>query len=377
MAAFSCEDFWNTDEDYWSEKEEIKDDKCELGNLDVISYHVPFFPIPNIFIVGSVKNDVVERNILPEKVCDGCITDRILVTTDFEVKNGLDGIQRNICVELMCFSNNHKKIRSIVGMNENFFKWTKTSFFKWKINSVMPKIVTDLSVQNQDDVIIGKKTVSILKCSNCTGWTWVFLEKVLEPDSGVYSMFIRCVKPSFFNVAVGVMAVSDARPFGDGGDETMYAKYHCHGELFQKGSSYGNHPWKEKDIVGLELDTAAHTLCFSVNGTCQPVSYAGVPARVLFAVCQLCRYANGYMLDGPVSQQRYVRYGVELHVSSAVQGRLSGRGDELEFLAFARHRAGASPLRCYWPLAPVYDPDRFGYKARVVDWNGGDKRLRR
>lgn len=363
MTAFSCEEFWNlNEEDYWNEVEDsvkmhdckISDDSNIIKPVNIINFPVPSF-------IAQTQPVIVEK-----KAKDDFLNIVVIVPDVFEVKNGFCGLQRNICVELICYSNNHKKIRAIIGMDEQNYSWTKKPFFKWKINSVIPKIVTDLSVQNANDVIVSEKTLSIQKCSNHSGWTWAFLDKVLESNHGVYSVFMRCIKPSFFNIAVGIMVVSETLPFGDCGDESMFAKYYCHGEVFQKGSSYGNHPWKENDIVGLELDTDERTLRFAVNGVRQALEYRGVPPRVLFCVCQQCRYANGYTSDGYM-QARYVRYGIELFVSPAVQRRLTGRGDELEFLAFARHRSGASPM-LRWAVAPAYDPDHYGYKPRVLEW---------
>lgn len=283
----------------------------------------------------------------------------------FEIKNGILGMLRDVCVKLMCVSSNHEKIRSLVGVDQEMYEYTKHPFFAWKVLNFIPPIVNNLKTQDKRDLMIGEKMVRILKSSNSSGWTWAFIDYAMESDTFIFHMNMRCLRPNVFDIGFGVMEVSDELPYGDTRNASKHALYHCHGEVFQNGGSDGNHLWRENDVIALEVDTRMRILRFYVNEELQPVAYCSVPTRLKFCVAEACQHTDYYSVEGAVM----IRFIHRLQVT-----RISSFGDEIEFLSFRRF-VTPPPLLC--PPAEVYDPDHYGYKARVVEWNYLDKKKRR
>lgn len=282
--------------------------------------------------------------------------DPILVPEEFELKNGILGIPSDLGIKLIyAFTSEEKKIRSIVAVNKEFFKRVKQSKIEFT-----PTLINDLKTQNEEDVIITNQKVSIVKCSNHTGWTWAFVDHILARSTSIFHLNLKYNRPSKFEKGFGVMEVNDELPYGDTKNAAMYCLYHNDGELVQNGSSDGNNPWKESDIVSIEVNTQDSTLHFSVNGRQQPVSYSSIPPRLRFCMAEMCRFVDGYHLANP--NMICARYMHRMHEVR----RLADSGDEIEIVSFRRF---TSEPKLQLPPADIYDPDHGGRQRRVVEWN--------
>lgn len=100
--------------------------------------------------------------------------------------------------------------------------------------------------------------------------------------------------------------------------------------LWQNGFSYGINSCTENDIASVEVDMDNRTIHFFVNNTLQPVSYSGVPSPII------------------------------------VYASVSKVGSVMEIISFEALQH--SSVLTSTPVAPIYDPDRQGLQARVVEW---------
>jgi hypothetical protein len=72
----------------------------------------------------------------------------------------------------------------------------------------------------------------------------------------------------------------------------LFIFYFWRGYIEQNGCIHGNNPYKENDIISIEVDTNKKTVHVFINNILQPISLCNVPFPLEIKVC-LCL---GYLL---------------------------------------------------------------------------------
>lgn len=207
----------------------------------------------------------------------------IMVSEEFEIKNGLLGIYRDVYFELVNKINGDKKIRNMIGVSQECYEWSKHDYFTWARGSVFPCIQKFFK---GDDVDISRLVVSISKWSGKRNWVYAFVDKII--DQGIWRIEGKYLKKRGFNpfLSLGIVEIVKKKIKAiDNWDFTP-----CFSELVNDGDfspvtfSYENILWDVVDVIALEVSIPTHTLHFFVNGILQPVAYCNIPAAIKFFI---------------------------------------------------------------------------------------------
>lgn len=301
----------------------------------------------------------------------------ILVDDDkFEVRGGFLGLC-DVFLHLIDWIVDEKKIRAIV-IDKSIFAMVKSHDFK---NSRKTSLFPLCNLNTSPfDVLIKKKKISVLKCSFNSGYysnAYVFVDKLFCEQDGIIKIDGRCLRKNW-NLALGIIEVETNRPYGFLRKPSTCLEYWSDGFCFQNGFSLGNHPWKEDDVVMLEVDMgprtghqnpSTRTIRFYVNGELQPVSYSLIPSRFKFFLTACDKgdafeFLSCQRLSASLSSLPNTRVA-EPYAVHAQQHDGSDHDKEKE-------KEGNRERERVKGRSPVLPPDGEempNYVARVVEWN--------